>query len=136
MTAPKKPAVAGHAALGHNRRMTPTRSLPFLLALCLVSAGAAASTTSFRCKNDLVNVGDGKASALLKCGEPLVRDAFCKPQPGTAAVVAPKGGSVVVNAACVTVDEWTYNPGYGQFMTTLRFESGKLVSITYGDRVK
>jgi hypothetical protein len=34
------------------------------------------------------------------------------------------------------VDEWTFNPGYGQFMTTLRFESGKLVSITYGDRVK
>lgn len=116
--------------------MTPTRSLPCLLALCLASAGAAANTTSFRCKNDLVNVGDGKASALLKCGEPLVKDAFCKPQPVAATGAVPKGSSVVVNAACETVDEWTYNPGYGQFMTTLRFESGKLVSITYGDRVK
>jgi hypothetical protein len=42
---------------------------------------------------------------------------------------------VVINNACETVDEWTYNPGYGQFMTTLRFESSRLVTISYGDRV-
>lgn len=110
------------------------------------STPAMAETTSFRCKNDLVNIGDGKASALLKCGEPVRKDAFCKPvtQPVVALVpnapaVSPSPGStsVTVNvAACETVDEWTYNPGYGQFMTTLRFESGKLAAITYGDRVR
>jgi hypothetical protein len=36
---------------------------------------------------------------------------------------------------CEAVDEWTYNPGYGQFFTTLRFESGALKSIKYGARV-
>ena len=101
-----------------------------LLAAALLTAAtpAGAATLSFRCKNDLVNVGDGKASALLKCGEPVVKDAFCKPADPAQPVRKP--------APCETVDEWTYNPGYGQFMTTLRFESGKLVRITYGDRVK
>jgi len=111
-----------------------------VLAASLLAAGAAlpatAATLSFRCKNDLVNIGDGKASALLKCGEPLVKDSFCKP-PEAPAVGTPASAPVVVVAPpCETVDEWTYNPGYGQFMTTLRFESGRLVRITYGDRVK
>jgi hypothetical protein len=104
-------------------------SLIPLAATLLATAAAppaAAATLSFRCKNDLVNIGDGKASALLKCGKPVVTDSFCKaPEPPVAAPVP-----------CETVDEWTYNPGCGQFMTTLRFESGRLVSITYGDRVK
>ena len=30
---------------------------------------------------------------------------------------------------CENVDEWIYNPGYGQFMTTLRFVEGRLVAI-------
>ena len=113
-------------------------SLMILFAIAAGSAcsGASAATTSFRCKNDLVNVGDSKASALLKCGEPMVKDSFCKPV-DPQAVAVPKGrAAVAVTAPCETVDEWTYNPGYGQFITTLRFESGKLVSITYGDRVK
>jgi hypothetical protein len=73
----------------------------------------------------------------LKCGQPVLRDAFCKPADARPMPRAGGGGGakVVINNACETVDEWTYNPGYGQFMTTLRFESGKLVAITYGDRV-
>jgi hypothetical protein len=38
-------------------------------------------------------------------------------------------------APCETVDEWTYNPGSGQFFTALRFERGALSSIKYGARV-
>lgn len=115
-------------------------ALLITMATLLPLVDATAATTSFRCKNDLVNVGDGKASALLKCGPPLVKDAFCKPvQPELALV--PTGRPLIATvsvaaAVCETVDEWTYNPGYGQFMTTLRFESGRLVQISYGDRVK
>lgn len=106
------------------------------LAGAFVVANAMAETTAFRCKNDLVSVGDSKASALLKCGEPVVKDAFCKPAEAKDGPVPQGGRPVAVSVPCETVDEWTYNPGYGQFLTTLRFESGKLVSITYGDRVK
>ena len=107
---------------------------------------ATADTTSLRCRNDLLSVGDGKASALLKCGEPVVKDAFCKPVETvtTATMLSPlprlptatSTTTTVTTGGCTTVDDWTYNPGYGQFMTTLRFESGKLTRITYGDRVK
>jgi hypothetical protein len=105
-----------------------------MVALTLFSASAPAQ--SLRCKTDLVSPGDSRASVLQKCGEPVIKDSFCKPvQPQTQPAVAP--GSTVVNVVpCENVDEWTYNPGYGQFMTTLRFEAGQLVSIKYGDRVK
>lgn len=42
---------------------------------------------------------------------------------------------VINNNACETVDEWTCHPGCGPFMSTLRLESGKLVTISCGDRV-
>ncbi len=105
-----------------------------LLAVALVVAiyPLTAAAQSFRCKNDLISVGDSKASALLKCGEPVVKDSFCKPA-YTADSGRPQTTTVV---PCENVDEWTYNPGYGQLMTTLRFEAGKLKSIKYGDRVK
>ena len=94
----------------------------------------------------MVNVGDGKASALLKCGEPVVKDAFCKPGDTvtTATVLSPlprlptatSTTTTVTTGSCTTVDDWTYSPGYGLFMTTLRFQSGKLTRILNGDQVK
>jgi hypothetical protein len=118
-----------------SRDASRTRT-PLSLLLCLACAvPALAQTRSFRCHNDLVNLGDAKSTVQLKCGKPVLRDSFCKP--GDARPLPGVGGkgNVVINNACETVDEWTYNPGYGQFMTTLRFESGKLVAISYGDRV-
>lgn len=114
-----------------------TSSLSVLaLVACMASTSAVADTRSFRCKNDLVKLGDSKASALAICGEPVIKDSFCK-KPDAKVLVTPPGGSTtVINNTCETVDEWTYNPGAGQFMTTLRFESGMLISIRYGERVR
>ncbi|MEO5880986.1 MAG: DUF2845 domain-containing protein [Caldimonas sp.] len=94
-----------------------------------------APAQTFKCRNDFVNVGDARATVLLKCGEPVVRDAFCRPFPvqGPRPASGPRPGQIV---PCENVDEWVYNPGYGQFMTTLRFVEGRLAAIDYGDRVK
>jgi hypothetical protein len=108
--------------------------LPVLLLGAVAAMPAAAQTSTFRCQNDLVALGDAKSSVQLKCGQPVLRDSFCKP--GDQRPLPRDGSKLVINSVCETVDEWTYNPGYGQFMTTLRFESGKLVAISYGDRVK
>lgn len=116
-------------------------AFPFLSAAVVVAAFAttlapgAAQAQSFRCKNDLASVGEGKAAVFQKCGEPVFKDSFCKPADAVRPAYVASNAAVVV-VACETVDEWTYNPGYGQFMTTLRFESGRLVAIRYGDRVK
>src|SRR4051812_46277938 len=92
----------------------------------------ASDTQTVRCRNDLVSVGDTKASVAMKCGEPAFRDTFCQtPFSGNAngAGTRPR-----TDLPCVNVDEWTYRPGYGQRVTTLRFEESRLQSITYGDR--
>ena len=116
---------------------TALRPLLWTLAAALSAPSAFASTQTFRCKNDLVSVGDSKASVLQKCGEPVVKDSFCKPvEAATTTSGSPKNATVVSVNACQPVDDWTYNPGRGQFMTSLKFESGKLTSITYGERVK
>lgn len=104
-------------------------------ATALALLPAAASAQSLRCRGDLVATGDSPAAVLLKCGEPVLKDSFCKPAPQSAAGSSPEA-TVVSVVPCEKVDEWTYKPGYGQFITTLRFESGKLAAITYGDRIK
>lgn len=108
------------------------------VAALLASAACPAETRSFRCKQDLVQLGDSKATALKRCGEPVMKDSFCrKPhQPTAQSSASPRGTTVIVNVGCDTVDDWTYNPGVGQFMTTLRFEEGVLTSIKYGPRVR
>ena len=118
--------------------MTPRHRAFSLIAAAMffLELPVAASAQSFRCKNDLVKLGDSRASVLLKCGEPVVKDSVCKPVPPQTVPSAESGSTVVNAASCVTVDEWTYNPGVGQLMTTLHFESGALTAIKYGDRVQ
>ena len=89
-----------------------------------------AHADALRCESDLVEMGDFKADVLLKCGEPFLKD-----------TVYVDGGESVTGAAdkhghCLAIDQWTYNPGPGQFLTVLDFRAGRLVRIRYGGRVK
>jgi len=102
-------------------------------AALLTSLAAPAGAQSLRCKSDVIGIGEPRAGVLQKCGEPVSRDSFCKPV-DPAAAAASAGTAVVL--PCEKIDEWTYNPGYGQFMTTLRLEAGKVTAVSYGDRVK
>ncbi len=104
--------------------------------LTLLPAAAQTDTRNFRCQNDLVSLGDAPSAVQLKCGAPLLKDRFCQAVEPRVETLPQGGTRVVGRGGCDWVDEWTYNPGYGQFMTTLRFESGKLVAIRYGERVK
>ncbi len=117
-----------------------------VLALGFVLA-TSVSAQSLRCKGDFAQIGNSKGTILQKCGEPMLKDNFCRPaQPaansdntfmaGNTGNIGNAGNTtnITVNA-CVNVDEWTYNPGFGQFMTMLQFEAGELKSIRYGDRV-
>jgi hypothetical protein len=106
-------------------------------ALLLSAMQASAETRSFRCRGDIVKLGEAMSSAMTKCGEPVLKNAFCKTEAPQSVATPSKSAPVVINNnACEKVDEWTYNPGTGQFMTTLRFEQGVVTAITYGQRVK
>lgn len=116
-----------------------SRSVTLAATACAVNLllAAPAAAESMRCGGYLVQVGDGKAEILQHCGEPVLRDSFCKPLAGARArPFTAADGTVVVAPPCENVDEWTYNPGYGQFMTTLQFVEGQLRAIRYGNRVR
>jgi hypothetical protein len=107
-----------------------------------LALGAALATFSFiahaetlRCGNDLAQPGDAKASVLQKCGAPFFNESFCKPANQVASQPASADASKVI-VPCELVDEWSYNPGQGQFIAILRFEAGVLTTIRFGDRVK
>jgi hypothetical protein len=125
------------------------RTVAVIFVFLASSFSTSASAQSLRCKGDLAQIGNSKGTILQKCGEPVMKDTFCKPVQSTASTtpiitpatpVTTTGNStstttnVTVNT-CQQVEEWTYNPGYGQFMTMLLFEGGSLASIRYGDRV-
>ena len=121
------------------------RTAVVMLAFLASSFFTGASAQSLRCKGDLAQIGNSKGTILQKCGEPVMKDTFCKPAqdtvssstvvtPNTAGSTANTTTNVTVNT-CQQVEEWTYNPGYGQFMTMLLFEGGSLKSIRYGERV-
>jgi len=109
-----------------------------IFACALAASLSAQAADTFRCKNDLVQVGDPKSSVQVKCGEPMMKDSSCQVLAGQAATTAydQYGKPITVAPACETVEEWTYNPGVGDFYTTIRMERGVIRSIRYGDRVK
>ena len=112
--------------------------LTFVIVPFLMAASSALAVDTFRCKNDLVQIGDSKATVVTRCGEPMMKDSSCEAPRGSSLTYSTDqyGKQVVVQPACETVDKWTYNPGVGDFYTTIRFERGNITSITYGDRVK
>ncbi|MET0351147.1 MAG: DUF2845 domain-containing protein [Rhizobacter sp.] len=104
------------------------RSSHALLVLALGLASGAASAQNLRCGNAYADRGDSKMSVQSKCGEPALRDAFCKPDPAP----PPMDGTV---RQCINVETWAYRPGRGQFITILEFQEGTLQTIRYGDRI-
>ena len=109
-----------------------------MLALLVAAPVAALAADTFRCKNDLVQIGDSKATVMTRCGEPMMKDSSCETPRGASQTFGTDqyGRQVLIQPACETVEKWTYNPGLGDFYTTIRFERGNITAITYGDRVK
>ena len=70
-----------------------------LISTIIILASFSTAAETLNCKNDFVNVGDSKASVLLKCGEPLMKDSYCV------------SNSDPNNTECISIETWTYNPG-------------------------
>jgi Protein of unknown function (DUF2845) len=109
----------------------------------LLPSANATETRSFRCKNDLVKLGDAPSTVRIQCGEPVAKDSFCRPYVPPPGADTPHGHAKTAQSprgpggarGCDTAEEWTYNPGRGQFWTILRFEEGRLTQIRYGNRI-
>ncbi len=99
------------------------------LAWLLLVGSAAAQAQSLRCGRDFAQVGETKFVIESKCGAPAAKDSFCKP-----IAQAPSTIAMPPHAACDMVEEWTYKPGVGQFITILQFREGALREMRYGPR--
>lgn len=100
------------------------------LAWLVLLAATAAQAQSLRCGRDFAQVGETKYVIESKCGAPVAKDSFCKP-----IGQAPSTIAMPPHAACDMVEEWTYKPGVGQFITILQFREGALREIKYGPRM-
>lgn len=124
-------AVASHRV---SRRWQPLfgfLALMSLLWLMLLWTPAARAET-LRCNGRAAEVGDSRLTVLANCGEPRLKDSFCAPIYVASAlqpVPAPIAGIV---APCLQVDEWQYDRGPGHLTATVRFQSGRVQSISYG----
>lgn len=82
---------------------------------------------SLRCGTQLVQLGETKSEVISKCGQPESTDSFCRNE-----YFQGKFGTEVI---CRHVDLWIFNHGAGTFLMKVKFEEGKLTSITSGNRV-
>lgn len=102
------------------------------LAVVLFALWPPAHAESLRCNGQIAEVGDSRLSVLYKCGPPLLKDSYCAPvyQYPSLQLVPPPFANTAV--PCLYVDEWLYDRGPGNLMATVRFQSGFVRSIRYG----
>ncbi|MCM5678989.1 DUF2845 domain-containing protein [Schlegelella sp. S2-27] len=108
------------------------RAIPVLVALVGATWLPVAHAESLRCNGQSTQLGDSRLSVLHKCGEPLLKDAYCAPVyhvPSYQLVPPPLVGIAV---PCRAVEEWLYDRGPGNLMATVRFQAGVVHSIDYG----
>ena len=98
-----------------------------------LAAAPAAQAESLRCNGQIIEVGDPRLSVMQKCGEPLLKDSYCR----AVEIMPPPGARTPWYAGdlpCRVVDEWLYDRGPGNLMATVRFESGRIQAIVYTQR--
>ena len=101
------------------------------LLLALLHAPPA-QAQSMKCSGGIVSEGDSRLSLVYKCGEPMLRDAYCPAvyYPGTVHVVPDAVAAAYV--PCIPTEEWLYDRGPGSLMATVRMRGGRIAAITFG----
>ena len=91
-----------------------------------------AHAETLRCNGTSTDVGDSRASVLFKCGQPLLRDAYCAPVFYSSTLYPVPEPYASAFVPCLVVDEWVYDRGPGNLVATVRFRGGVVQSIRYG----
>lgn len=112
--------------------------LLFSLILFLCMPAIEARPDDFRCGSYIISIGSRKSEVLRKCGEPANKEVWedvrYKSSVGLRPVLPDEDlARPFLVKELVTIEEWEYNLGSGQFIRYLRFENGRLIRITTGD---
>jgi hypothetical protein len=77
------------------------------------------------CGDRVISVGDTKTDILIKCGEPIYKNAHQEE-------LRERFEESSVRTISVTVEEWTYNFGPQRFLRIITFRNGVVVDIRTG----
>lgn len=108
------------------------KAIPALFWLAAAALPFAAHAESLRCNGQSTQAGDSRLSVLHKCGEPLLKDAYCAPVYHVPSYQLVPPHLVGIAVPCQPVEEWLYDRGPGNLMATVRFQAGVVHSIRYG----
>jgi len=120
---------------------------------CSAEDSVMGRSTTYRCGNDLVSLGDSVADVLLSCGEPSYRHVTgARGKSRTVKRKSSKGSEGEQNEESLSrkkkrvaskteyeekvAETWYYNRGSNDFVYNLRFEGGVLTKIVQGNRGK
>ena len=126
-----------------NKKISKLKTIIYssiLICSYIFSNFASAQNGSLNCDRDFAQIGDAKFTIIKKCGQPVFKDTFCKStqiieQSPVATEIIDQRIIVGNPNSCEQVEEWTYTPGSGQFVTLLIFQEGTLKSIRYAGRL-
>lgn len=99
-------------------------SLVFFAFFALTCPDAHADSLS--CNGGIVSVGDSRVDLVMKCGEPDGKDSHDEE-------IIERLDRDTRRKLIVTVDEWNYNFGPGQFMRIITLKNGKITDIRAGN---
>lgn len=108
--------------------------LRFVLGLSILAASVAPAS-ALRCGARLVTEGQSKFEVLQLCGQPAFTDGHVEYRPGMSNPLGPRPldrlepSYPFATVREVSVEEWVYNFGSTQLMSSLVFEDGRLVKI-------
>jgi len=110
----------------------------FFMIFFLFPAPSDVLSADFRCGNNIISIGARKSEVLRKCGEPANTETWeavrYKGSLSSRPVLPDEDLSrPFLVKELVTIEEWEYNLGPGQFIRYLRFENGRLIRITTMD---
>ena len=93
---------------------------------------------TFRCKGNIISVGEYTSEVLEKCGEPDNREQWQESYNEDVSQLfdyrteqyrAPK-----LIRGPIRMERWTYNLGSNKFIRYLEFKNGELINIKTGDK--
>ena len=119
-------------AAAMNRRGLALWGVRALLALMGSVALTPAQAESLRCNGHLVSEGDTRLSVLHRCGQPVLSDTRCSPVYVAGRRTPLPDPLAALVAPCVPLEDWLYERGPGYLTATVRFRSGVVQAILYG----
>ena len=110
--------------------LTASARIGAALLLALVSASPRAE--SLRCNGHIAAEGDSRLAVMAVCGQPALKDSYCAPvyAAGSARPVPEPFASALL--PCRLTEDWLYDRGPGNLVAVVRFQSGVVQSIRYG----